>query len=156
MRKYVGNKYTSIGICGSFRKHYDIICNTITIFEENGFVVTVPKKDKILKEENGFIIFNQEEDLEAHELEKNYLDKLPDSDCVFVCNPDGYIESTVMAEIFVMLIQGQEVRFMCEPNEEVLKSALKSSNINSMIVSPKELCFFLKTHNEVFKNERLV
>lgn len=149
MRIYNGDPYKTIAILGSFSKHYKDIVEAAKIFTENGFLVLVPKLDGVQEDSNeGFLLLIGDEDKEPKELEKDFLEKCLEADCVYVCDVDGYTGKTVMGELFILAAKGQEVYFSAEPEETLLRSMMSKSS--PPIYSPIELVEMMKTHNAIY------
>lgn len=153
MRNYNCNEYKSIGICGSFRKHYTEICTCIAEFEKNALYCTTPLISKIIDENAEFVIFESDDTKNARELEKKHIESLLKSDIVYICNPGGYLGASVMLELGYLLASNKEVIFMEKPTEPIIVQILMDNGSFSKmnILSPKELAEYMKISNEVSK-----
>ena len=136
MRKYLCDEYKTVALLGSFGTHYDLMTQVAKKLNSNGFGVLVPKLNGIKNDNSGFLILNGDENKNEELLEDDYLDKCLEADCVYVCNKDGYIGGTVSFELGTLQCYGQEVFFMEEPNDVLIRKLIPSyhtSDIDSFI-----------------------
>lgn len=150
MRTYNFDNYKKIAILGSFGKHYDLIVDTASIFSESQFQVLVPKLAGIQSQNNGFIILNGDATDDPRELEVDYLNNCLDADCVYVCNMDGYIGTTVAFELGVLVNCGQEVYFMQRPSDKLFCSMMSVSD--DAVYAPSELIAMMNAHNSLWNS----
>lgn len=121
MREYLCDNYKTVAILGSFRKHYDLMTEVAKKLISNGFDVLVPKLNGIKNDDSGFLLLNGDDNKSEELLEDDYLDKCLTADCVYVCNKDGYIGRTVSFELGTLQCYGQEVFFMEEPEDVLIR-----------------------------------
>ena len=152
MYRLKSDLYQTVGICGSFRKHYKEICEAIKTFEEHGFKVLTPAVDKIKDESADFILFENNDTDNARELEKRHIDKLMESDIVYIVNCEGYLGASVMLELGYLLASKKEVIFLEEPKEQIIVQALIDNSQNGLGInfqSSLELSNEMISHNEL-------
>ena len=121
MRKYLCDEYKTVALLGSFGKQYDLMIEVAKKLISNGFDVLVPKLNGIKNDNSGFLILNGDENKSEELLEDDYLDNCLMADCVYVCNKDGYIGGTVSFELGTLQCYGQEVFFMEEPIDVLIR-----------------------------------
>ncbi|KKR07371.1 MAG: MazG nucleotide pyrophosphohydrolase [Candidatus Peregrinibacteria bacterium GW2011_GWC2_39_14] len=93
------NKHQCL-IIGSFRKHYSQIVETINFFHANNIEVLSPKISTILNPEDEFVIFDYDpRDADIRQIEDKVLEKMHNTDFVYIVNPDGYIGQSTSFEI---------------------------------------------------------
>lgn len=145
MRKSVGEKYQTVGLCGSFRKHLDVVSSAHRQFTDSGFEVLAPTvMGEVSNPDDDFVLFESDDSDDPLELEGRYQELLLESDAVYVCNPEGYIGGSVMMELG-RLAGRAEVYFMEIPQEPVVREMAKDS-----VVSAEDFIKYMKLHNEVF------
>lgn len=87
-------------IIGSFRKYYDDILTAICIIEKNGHSILSPKKSKIIRNKEGFVILaSDNSNYSEIDIETIVLHRLFQSDFIYVWNPNGYVGKTTCYEI---------------------------------------------------------
>lgn len=150
MRMYNGDEYKTIAILGSFSKHYNDIVATAEIFTKNGFEVLVPKLEGIQENSKGdFLLLVGDEEKTPQQLERDFLNKCLEADCVYVCDVDGYIGSTVSGELFFLASKEQEVYFLTYPQDSLLCSMMSKSS--PLIYSPIELVNMMQNNNKIYR-----
>ena len=150
MRRYNADNYKKIAILGSFGKHYEVIVSAANDFIQDGFEVLVPKLDGFKDENNGFILLNGDETNDPRVLETKYIEECIKADCVYVCDKDGYIGTTVAFELGILVTLGQEVYFMEKPQDQLFGSMM---NIQRMpIYSTETLIKMMNIHNTTFNS----
>ena len=132
MRKYLCDEYKTVALLGSFGKHYDLMTEVARKLISNGFDVLVPKLDGIKNDNSGFLILNGDENKSAELLEDDYLNNCLKADCVYVCNKDGYIGGTVSYELGTLQCYGQEVFFMEEPIDVLIRKMIPSHHTSDI------------------------
>lgn len=124
MRKYLCDEYKTVALLGSFGKHYDLMTEVARKLISNGFDVLAPNLNGIKNDNSGFLILNGDENKSEELLEDDYLDNCLKADCVYVCNKDGYIGRTVAFELGTLQCYGQEVFFMEEPMDVLIRKLI--------------------------------
>ncbi len=110
---------------GSLRKQLDTIKNQAYEYQKNGYTVLAPKISAIKKDMNGFIILEEDESDEPIVIEKDFLEKCLKAEEIVVCNHNGYLGNTVMMEMGYLLGKGKIIKFMEEPTEKWVKTAVE-------------------------------
>ncbi len=105
-----------ITVLGSFRRHYNEISEDIKTFNDLGIEVLSPKISKIINPGEEFAILKSDKG-SPKELEDRHLSQILLSDCVYVCNPEGYIGITVAFEIGYALSQQIPILFKVKPQD---------------------------------------
>lgn len=78
-------------ISGSFRQHYEGICDVIRSFEQLGIEVLSPKSSNMLNPDEEFVFLETDETRCPIELEQRHLDAICKADALYLFNPDGYV-----------------------------------------------------------------
>lgn len=109
----------SISFIGSFRKadHYAKVKEGIQLFKKNGIKVNSPKGSLIKKNIENFVIFDTDDDISPSDIQMITLDKIINSDVVFVCDVDGYVGRTTCYEIGVCLSRRVPLYFLEAPKD---------------------------------------
>lgn len=87
---------------GSFRKHFDAIKETRSVFERAGIKVLAPLAEEISSFENGFALFEGEENIDPRQVELQYLHHLKrvgKNGFSYFVNPNGYIGKSASYEL---------------------------------------------------------
>lgn len=146
MRKRIGEPYETVSICGSFRRHLEVVSDAHEKFTAAGFRVLAPATiSPVINPGEEFVLFEDDSSDDPRVLEGNYQKLLLESDVVYVCDPEGYIGKSVMLELGRLAGAGSEVCFLEEPQEPVIREMAKRS-----IMSPEELIRHMRAHNEAF------
>jgi nucleoside triphosphatase len=94
-------------IHGSFRKHFGLIKQAYSVFTEAGIEVLAPKSTELIAVENGFALFEGEENTDPRLIELMYLHNLkqlgPTGFSYFVA-PEGYIGKSASYELGIAQI----------------------------------------------------
>lgn len=151
MRKYNSSSYMKISIIGSFRKHYDKICEVKQVFIDSGFNVLAPNDGNILDKSVEYVLLDTDVSISPIVNESSYVNKLLESDLVYVCDVDGYVGNTAMLEIGIMICNGQEVYFLEKPVDSLLAAMCNEAKTN-VIIPPEELCKKMDIQNEMWKS----
>ena len=89
-------------IHGSFRKHFDLIQRAYQLFTEAGIEVLAPKQSEIVSINNGFTLFEGEENMDQRLVELMYLHnlkRLSENGLSYFINPEGYIGKSASYEL---------------------------------------------------------
>lgn len=114
------SKENTISLLGSLRKQLGTIKEKKLQLEKNGLKVLAPKLSNIRKEENGFILFEDDVHDNPIEIESDFLENCLKSESILICDKDGYIGNTVMFEIGYLLAKKKKIEFIEEPMEKRL------------------------------------
>ena len=107
-----------VSIIGSFQKYYAEVIKIIRLFRENDLWVLSPKDSRITGKIEDFVIFesdNQQYNLE--EIQMITLDRILESEAVYVFNPGGYVGRTTCYEIGFCYSRSMPLYFFSTPND---------------------------------------
>ena len=112
------NKVSSVAIIGSFKQYYDAVCKSLTTFLLSGLKITTPKGSKILKPGIPFVRFESDNpDWTDEMVQVVTLQRIFQSDFVFVVVQDGYIGCTTCYEIGRIVQAGKPLYFSDRPKD---------------------------------------
>lgn len=141
----MGDRYQTVGLCGSFRKHMREINEAHRLFTASGFTVLAPAEiSKVINPGSEFVLLESDRSTNPRDLEARYQGELLKSDVVLVCNPGGYTGGSVMMELG-RLVGRADVYFTEEPQEPVVREMAMHA-----IYSPEELIGMMTDHNKTF------
>ncbi len=126
-------------ISGSFRKHYDDICRTISDFERLGVEVLSPKKSSVVDSNEAFVILETDKSSDPKKLEEDHLNAIRQCDFLYVCNPDGYIGASTLLEIGFAIGVDKEIYCIKQPKELIIDVLIAG------VASPKEIIHIYAT-----------
>lgn len=107
-----------VSVIGSFRKFYKEICDIIDDFSKQGICVLSPKKSEICNIIDDFVVFKYDNPaFSPEEIQMITLEKILNSDAVFVYNPNGYIGKTTCYEIGFCLSRSVPLFFLEKPKD---------------------------------------
>jgi len=89
-------------IHGSFRKHFDLIQRVQQIFSAAGIEVLAPRMGEVVSVDEGFAVFEGEEELDQRLIELMYLQnlkKLGEWGFSYFVNPGGYLGKSASYEL---------------------------------------------------------
>jgi len=150
MRKYNEDPYQKVAIIGSFRKHYEQICETRQLFINEGLNVLAPKAETIINPNVEYVLLDTDKDESPIIIENKFIKQLLASDLVYVCNPEGYIGLSVMFELGILITSGQEIYFQEEPLDPLLRDITQQAK--NIILSPSQLCEIIINHNQIWSS----
>lgn len=110
----------TISLLGSLRRQLIFIKEKTLQLEKRGYKVLAPKLSNVKKEENGFIVFENDVSDNPIIIESNFIENCLKSEIILICNKDGYIGNTVMFEIGFLLAKKKKLKFIEEPIENWL------------------------------------
>ena len=125
----------TISLLGSLKKQLLFMKETAVQLENNGYKVLAPRLSNVKMNTSGYIIFENDVSENPIVIESDFIEKCLKSECVLICNKDGYIGNTVMFEIGFLLAKNKKIQFIQKPTEnwlmEVINyfSELKDKNI---------------------------
>jgi hypothetical protein len=143
--------YMTVSIIGSFRKHYDKICEAKETFARMGLKVLAPNDGNIVDKSVEYVLLDTDTSSSPTVNESAYIRKLLESDLVYVCNVGGYVGLTAMLEISIIMSKGQEIYFMEQPVDPLLAAMCDGAKDN-VVYSPDELCEMINISNDVAKS----
>jgi hypothetical protein len=110
----------SVVICGSFNKHLKLISELIDTLNEFGIDVLSPKNTDVVGNENGFILFKNDNIINhcTWSVEALHLKAIELCDMVIICNFEGYVGTKTALEIGYAYKCGKKIIFL-EENEIV-------------------------------------
>jgi len=121
-------------IIGSFRKFYDQICLTYQIFEKNGIDVLSPRKSSIIDPSVDFVILKSDpKDWKEKQIQDRVLEKIVESDFVYIVNPSGYIGPTVYFEMGFAISQNIQLYSLKPAAQDLFRQYIHG------VFSPEEL-----------------
>ena len=110
----------TISLLGSLRRQLIFIKEKTLQLEKRGYKVLAPKLSNVKKEENGFIVFENDVSDNPIIIESDFIENCLKSEIILICNKDGYIGNTVMFEIGFLLAKKKKLKFIEEPIENWL------------------------------------
>jgi hypothetical protein len=104
----------NVVLCGSYRKHLKRISELIDLLRKKNIEVLSPKSTKVVGEENGFILFENDQMLNhcTWPIEKSHLNAIDFCDCIIVCNYDNYVGPKTAFEIGYAYSIGKKIVFI--------------------------------------------
>ena len=128
----------TVSIIGSFRKpdHYAKIVEIISLLKQRGIRVLSPEGTDVVGSIDDFVIFNSDNpNCTPAQIEEETLEKIFESDIVYVCNVDGYIGNTTGYEIGRCEMRAKEIFFMEYPKDFFMEGPIN-------ILLPNELACY--------------
>lgn len=119
-------------VCGSFNKHLARIQDLICKLNKNGICVLSPKCTKVVGDEDGFILF-EEDVVENHNtwsVEELHLKAIDECDFVIACNFDNYIGVSTTFELDYAYRKNKKIVFV--ENNDIAKNFGKRINVYPM------------------------
>jgi hypothetical protein len=93
-------KEPTVAIIGSFRQYYQLAVTAALQFESASISVSTPPVSQIVDPEADFVRFETDApDSEDHEIQSETLERIFESDVVYVIAPSGYIGRTTSYEL---------------------------------------------------------
>lgn len=122
-----------VSIIGSFRRKYDEVVRTVNIFTGLGLYVASPKGSQESNRIDNFVVFETDnKEYSPVEIQMITLEKILDSDAVYVCDTDGYVGKTTCYEIGFCYSRNKPIYFSNFPKDLPMPVDKKQ------IVSPEE------------------
>jgi hypothetical protein len=141
----------TVSIIGSFRKHHDKICETKETFIKKGHKVLAPNDGNIVDKSAEYVLLDTDTSSSPTVNESAYINKLLESDLVYVCDVGGYVGLTAMLEISIIMSKGQEIYFMENPIDPLLAAMCNGAKDN-VVYSPDDLCEMINIYDDVAKS----
>lgn len=108
----------SAAIIGSFRQHYDEVCQAIAHFLLAGWRITSPSGAEIMKPGIPFVRFTTDpDDWDDPTVQTVALHRILRADLVYVVAPDGYVGRTTCYEIGRVVQADRPVYFSSTPRD---------------------------------------
>ena len=122
-----------VSVIGSFRKRYEEVVKTVTILREMGLSILSPIGSNICKSIEDFVIFETDNpEYSPEEIQMITLEKILNSDAVYVCDFNGYVGKTTCYEIGFCYSRNKPLYFLEKPKD------LPILVDKSQIISPED------------------
>jgi hypothetical protein len=111
----IRKEFFKVTLCGSFRRSLDKIARLKEKLNENGISVLSPINTEIASMKNGFVLFSGEiieKGQSTWSIERKHLNAIDNSDCVIICNYDGYIGLSTNIEIGYSIGKNKKIIFL--------------------------------------------
>lgn len=86
-----GQETINVVVSGSFRQHYEGICDVIHTFKQLGIEVLSPKPSTVVNPGEEFVFLETDKPRCPKTLEQQHLDAICKADALYLYNPDGYV-----------------------------------------------------------------
>lgn len=107
-----------VSIIGSFRKHYNEVVRIVNVLRKIGLNVASPNGSKVCNSVEAFVIFETDnQEFTPEEIQMITLEKILNSDAVYVCNPKGYVGKTTCYEIGFCYSRNKPLYFLEKPKD---------------------------------------
>lgn len=123
----VGNKSVFIGVnfmayqvsvIGSFRKQYEEVVRVVRVLRKMGLNVASPKGSNVCHSIEKFVVFETDNpEFTPEEIQMITLEKILNSDAVYVCDPNGYVGKTTCYEIGFCYSKKKPLYFLEKPKD---------------------------------------
>ena len=124
-------------VSGSFRKFYDGIAETVSIFEDSGIKVLSPKISQIKNPGEEFAILESDTTTDIKTLEQNHLDAISKADFLYVYDPQGVVGMSTMMEIGWALAIQKPIFALETPIDVVLAEFIQVQSVEETVLSMK-------------------
>ncbi len=132
-----------IVISGSFRKHYEPIRKLINEFQELGCQVLSPKESRIVNPGADFIFLETDQERDPRKVEERHLFAIAKADCLFICNPEGYMGQSATLEMGYALGQHKPVFVLEEMPDTVVNLFVRRATPKEVVdIIRNEIGFF--------------
>lgn len=122
-----------VSVIGSFRKRYKEVVRTVNILRKMGLSVTSPSGSKVCNSVEDFVIFETDNsEFTPIEIQMITLEKILNSDAVYVYNPKGYVGKTTCYEIGFCYSRYKPLYFLERPEDLPMPVA------EMQIISPED------------------
>lgn len=116
--KGVGFMAYQVSVIGSFRKRYKEVVRIVSLLREMGLSVASPNGSKVCNSVEEFVIFETDNpEFTPEEIQMITLEKILNSDAVYVCNPKGYVGKTTCYEIGFCYSRNKPLYFLEKPKD---------------------------------------
>lgn len=107
-----------VSIIGSFRKRYKEVVRIVSLLLEMGLSVASPSGSKVCNSVGEFVIFETDNpEFTPEEIQMITLEKILNSDAVYVCDPKGYVGKTTCYEIGFCYSRNKPLYFLEKPKD---------------------------------------
>lgn len=107
-----------VSVIGSFRKHYNEVVRIVNVLRKIGLNVASPNGSKVCNSVEAFVIFETDnQEFTPEEIQMITLEKILNSDAVYVCNPKGYVGKTTCYEIGFCYSRNKPLYFLEKPKD---------------------------------------
>ncbi|MCG2775683.1 MAG: hypothetical protein L6406_08390 [Desulfobacterales bacterium] len=134
----------SVAIIGSFKQFYETILSNVQIFRNNNIYVNSPLGSKIICPNIPFVRFESDPSCHSDEMIQTItLERIFNSDVVYVVNPGGYIGKTTCYEIGRVIQRRQPIYFSDAPDDIPIKipsSHIVNSDMLSKKINESKIC----------------
>ena len=122
-----------ISVIGSFRKRYEEVVRIVTVLRKMGLNILSPVGSNVCKSIEDFVIFETDNpDYSPEEIQMITLEKILNSDAVYVCDFNGYVGKTTCYEIGFCCSRNRPLYFLEKPKD------LPILVDESLIISPED------------------
>ena len=145
MSRRINQKFKCV-VHGSFGQHFGQIAETIKLFKNFGIKVIAPSSTEITAIKDGFLLLENEEDLDPIMVELGYLHKLQqlgDNGFSYFVNPGGYIGKSMAYELGIAQSANVACYFSHKPKD--LPVYVPSSHI----LKPQDFIEYINTHDSL-------
>ncbi len=126
-------KKNTVTLLGSLRKQLNCMKEKASELKASGQIVLAPQLSEVKKDDNGFIIFEDDISDNPIVIESNFIDYCLESENIIVCDEGGYIGNTVMFEIGYLLAKNKNIIFVETPKEKWLADLVEYTKNNKNI-----------------------
>lgn len=107
-----------VSVIGSFRKRYKEVVRIVSLLRKMGLSVASPNGSKVCDSVEEFVIFETDNpEFTPEEIQMITLEKILNSDAVYVCDPKGYVGKTTCYEIGFCYSRNKPLYFLEKPKD---------------------------------------
>lgn len=107
-----------VSVIGSFRKRYKEVVRIVSLLRKMGLSVASPNGSKVCDSVEEFVIFETDNPaFTPEEIQMITLEKILNSDAVYVCDPKGYVGKTTCYEIGFCYCRNKPLYFLEKPKD---------------------------------------
>mgnify|MGYP002511527140 CR=1 FL=1 len=122
-----------VSVIGSFRRRYKEVVKIVSVLRKMGLSVASPNGSKVCDSIEEFVIFETDNpEFNPEEIQMITLEKILNSDAVYVCDPKGYVGKTTCYEIGFCYSRNKPLYFLEKPKD------LPMPVDEEQIISPEE------------------
>lgn len=122
-----------VSVIGSFRKQYEEVVRIVSVLRKMGINVASPKGSNVCSSIEEFVIFETDNpEFTPEEIQMITLEKILNSDAVYVCDPNGYVGKTTCYEIGFCYSRNKPLYFLEKPKDLPMPINMKQ------IIEPQE------------------
>jgi len=138
-------------VLGSFRRYYRDIAAIVDLFQKAGLEVLSPVASTVINPGAEFVLLQSDldrwSDIDFKCIEDRVLQMIPQSDFVYVCDPEGYIGLTTSFEIGYARAKGIPVFSMCLVSDQTIRQYV------DQVLSVQELIDYVLSKNHETRSE---